>query len=208
MWCPEAPSRRSERFPMHPDRGEGLQVGLDSGTAPRVAPGDRQGGPHGRAMQGAGLRLTRTTPRAAPSGTPLNSASLFGTETMRARSGHIKFDKKVKWKNLVSSFRPLFLKFLEETQQLPEDMESVDVLIEENLRDLRNNRKPEGYNREGLMRMIFPISNEVEFYVYGRGKTIEVARVTEQLSRILQKYRLKHTIEWDRLKVLADKKDA
>ncbi len=73
---------------------------------------------------------------------------------MRARSGHIKFDKKVKWKNLVSSFRPLFLKFLEETQQLPEDMESVDVLIEENLRDLRNNRKPEGYNREGLMRMI------------------------------------------------------
>src|SRR5437867_10336297 len=199
---------RDHGRPMHPDRGEGLQVGLDSGTAPRVAPGDRQGGPHGRAMEGAGLRLTRTTPWAAPSGTALNSASLFGTETMRARSGHIKFDKKVKWKNLVSSFRPLFLKFLEETQQLPEDMESVDVLIEENLRDLRNNRKPEGYNREGLMRMIFPISNQVEFYVYGRGKTIEVARVTEQLSRILQKYRLKHTIEWDRLKVLADKKDA
>src|SRR5437879_13003194 len=80
-------------------------------------------------------------------------------------------------------------------------MESVDVLIEENLRDLRNNRKPEGYNREGLMRMIFPISNQVEFYLYGRGKTIEVARVTEQLSRILQKYHLKHTIEWDRLKI-------
>ncbi|OLE56500.1 MAG: hypothetical protein E6K07_05640 [Methanobacteriota archaeon] len=127
---------------------------------------------------------------------------------MRARSGHFKFDKKVKWKNLVSAFRPLFLKFLEETQQLPEDMESVDVLIEENLRDLRNNRKPEGYNREGLMRMIFPISNQVEFYLYGRGKTIEVARVTEQLSRILQKYHLKHTIEWDRLKIFADKKEA
>ena len=193
---------------MHADRGEGLQVGLDSGAAPGVAPGDRQGGPHGRAMEGAGLRLTWTTSGTASSGTPLNTACLFGTETMRARSGHIKFDKNVKWKNLVSSFRPLFLKFLEETQQLPEDMESVDVLIEENLRDLRNNRKPEGYNREGLMRMIFPISNQVEFYLYGRGKTIEVARVTEQLSRILQKYRLKHTIEWDRLKVLADKKES
>jgi len=34
---------------------------------------------------------------------------------VRARSGHIKFDKKVRWKNLVSAFRPLFLKFLEET---------------------------------------------------------------------------------------------
>jgi len=32
--------------------------------------------------------------------------------------------------------------------------------------------------------------------------------VTEQLSRILQKYRLKHTIEWDRLKIFADKKEA
>lgn len=126
---------------------------------------------------------------------------------MRARSGHIKFDKKVRWKQLLPAFRPLFLKFLEETQQLPEDMESVDVLIEENIRDLRNNRKPEGYNREGAMRMIFPISDQVEFYVYSRGKVLEVARVTEQLSRVLQKYRLKHTIQWDQLRSLADRKE-
>lgn len=126
---------------------------------------------------------------------------------MRARSGHIKFDKKVRWKNLVPAFKPVFLKFLEETQQLPEDMESVEVLVEENLRDLRLNRKPEGYNREGAMRMVFPISNEVEFYIYGRGKTVEVARVTEQVSRVLQKYRLKHTIEWDKLLLFADKKE-
>lgn len=126
---------------------------------------------------------------------------------MRARSGHIKFDKKVRWKNLVPAFKPMFLKFLEETQQLPEDMESVEVLVEENLRDLRLNRKPEGYNREGAMRMVFPISNEVEFYIYGRGKTVEVARVTEQVSHVLQKYRLKHTIEWDKLLLFADKKE-
>ena len=125
---------------------------------------------------------------------------------MRVRSGHFKFDRKVRWRNLVSAFRPMFLKFLEETQQLPEDPENVDVLIEENLRDLRKNRKPEGYNREGSMRMIFPISKNVEFYLYGRGKTIEVARVAEQLSRVLQKHRLKHTIEWDRLSLFAEKK--
>ncbi len=126
---------------------------------------------------------------------------------MRARSGHIKFDKKVRWKNLVPAFKPMFLKFLEETQQMPEDMESVEVLVEENLRDLRLNRKPEGYNREGAMRMVFPISPEVEFYIYGRGKTVEVARVTEQVSRVLQKYRLKHTIEWDKLRLFEDKKE-
>jgi len=125
---------------------------------------------------------------------------------MRARSGHFKFDRKVKWKNLVPAFRPLFLKFLEVTQQVPEDPEAVEVLIEENLRDLRKNRKPEGYNREGAMRLIFPISRAVEFYVYGRGKTIEVARVAEQLSRVLQKHRLKHTIEWDKLSLFAERK--
>lgn len=126
---------------------------------------------------------------------------------MRARSGHIKFDKKVRWKNLVPAFKPMFLKFLEETQQMPEDVESVEVLIEENLRDLRLNRKPEGYNREGAMRMVFPISDDVEFYIYGRGKTVEAARVTEQVSRVLQKYRLKHTIEWDRMRLFAEKKE-
>lgn len=125
---------------------------------------------------------------------------------MRARSGHIKFDKRVRWKNLVPAFRGMLLKFLEESQQVPEDAEAVEVLVEENLRDLRKNRKPEGYNRESAMRMVFPLSDEVELYIYGRGKTVEVARVTEQVSRVLQKYRLKHTIEWDRLRTFAEKR--
>ena len=191
---------------MDPDRREGLQVRLDPRATPRIAPRDRQGGPHGRAMEGRGLKCDARFSMDGVGGAPLSRAGL-GTDVMRARSGHVKFDKKVRWKNLVPAFRPLFLKFLEETQQLPDDMESIDVLIEENLRDLRNNRKPEGYNREGTMRMMFPISDRVEFYLYSRGKVLEVARVTEQLSRILQKYRLKHTIEWDQLSFLAEKKE-
>ena len=51
------------------------------------------------------------------SGVSLNSGRLIGTE-VRARSGHFKFDKKVKWKNLVTAFRPLFLKFLEKAGDL------------------------------------------------------------------------------------------
>jgi hypothetical protein len=100
----------------------------------------------------------------------------------------------------------MLLKFLEESQQLPEDPEIVEILVEENLRDLRKNRKPEGYNREGPMRLIFPISKHVEFYIYSRGKMVEVARVAEQLSRVLQKHRLKHTIEWDQLRLFAERK--
>ena len=122
------------------------------------------------------------------------------------RSGHIVFDRSVTWRKLVPVFRPLFLKFLEESEQMPQDPEILTVLLEENLRDLKANRKPEGYNREGSMRMIFPISEKVEFYVYSRTKPTDVVRVAEQLSRVLQKYRLRHGIEWDRLRAFAEEK--
>lgn len=124
---------------------------------------------------------------------------------MKTRSGHIKFDRKVRWKALVPAFRPMFLKFLEETGQMPMEQEILDVLLEENLRDLKQSRKPEGYNREGVMRLIFPISDRVELYIYSRTRTTEVARVTESLSRVLQRYKLKHTVEWDRLTLFQSK---
>jgi len=125
---------------------------------------------------------------------------------MRAHSGHFRFDRAVTWKKMLPAFRPLFTKFLEDSEQMPPDPEILAVLLEENLRDLRENRKPEGYNREGSMRMIFPISKNVEFYVYSKTKTTEVGRVVEALSRVLQKYRLKHSVEWDKLTAFQDKK--
>ena len=128
---------------------------------------------------------------------------------MKVRSGHIVFDRKVTYKQLLPAFRSMFLKFLEETQQLPEDPESLGVLVEENLRDLRRGRKPEGYNREGAMRLIFPITDKrIEMYVYSKTRTADVPRVIEMLSRMLQKARLKHTIEWDKLVLYQEKKDA
>ena len=125
---------------------------------------------------------------------------------MRAHSGHVRLDRSVTWRKLLPAFRPLLTRFLEESGQMPQDPEILAVLLEENLRDLRENRKPEGFNREGTMRMIFPISRNVEFYVYSKTKTTEVGRVVEQLSRVLQKYRLKHAVDWDKLTVFQDKK--
>ncbi|TLZ70865.1 MAG: hypothetical protein E6K10_06825 [Methanobacteriota archaeon] len=125
---------------------------------------------------------------------------------MRAHSGHVRFDRSVTWRKLLPAFRPLFMRFLEESGQVPTDPEVLAVLLEENLRDLRENRKPEGYNRDNAMRMIFPISKNVEFYVYSKTKTTEVGRVVEQLSRVLQKYRLKHSVDWDKLTAFQDKK--
>lgn len=126
---------------------------------------------------------------------------------MKVRSGHIVFDRKATYKQLLPVFRSMFLKFLEETQQLPEDPESLDVLLEENLRDLRRGRKPEGYNREGNMRLIFPIAEKrIEMYVYSKTRTADVPRVVEMMSRMLQKAKLKHTVEWDKLTLYQEKK--
>src|SRR4030067_1492322 len=91
---------------------------------------------------------------------------------MKVRSGHIVFDRKVTYKQLLPVFRPMFLKFLEETQQIPEDPEILDVLLEENLRDLRQGRKPEGYNREGAMRLLFPLTvKRIEMYEDSKRRT-------------------------------------
>jgi len=126
---------------------------------------------------------------------------------MKVRSGHIRFDRKVQYKNLHNVFKAIFLRFLEESAQLPQDPEVLAVLLEENLMDLRQNRKPEGFNREGPMRLVFPITDgPVEFYIYGRGKTVEVARVVDSVSRVLAKHRLKHTVEWDRMVLYRDEK--
>jgi hypothetical protein len=119
---------------------------------------------------------------------------------MKTRSGHIIFPKKIKYSDLAPVFKDLLTKFLTETGQTPEDKEILKLFIEENTMELKKNKKPEGYNRNGApMRLIFPISDKVEFYVYGGGKSLEIMRVTELLSRILTKKRLKHEVKWDKL---------
>ena len=119
---------------------------------------------------------------------------------MKTRSGHIIFPKKVQYKDLVPVFRDVLTKFLSETDQMPEDKEILNLFIEENAMELRSNRKPEGYNRNGAqILLIFPISDRVEFFIYGGGKSLEIMRVTELLSRILTKKRLKHEVKWDKL---------
>ena len=76
---------------------------------------------------------------------------------MKVRSGHIQFEKGVKYKDLLPVYKELYMKFLRETGQLPEEEEVTNMLIKENMIDLEKGKKPEGYNRQGRMRMIFPI---------------------------------------------------
>ncbi len=132
---------------------------------------------------------------------------------MKVRSGHIKFEKGVKYKDLLPIYEELYLKFLKETGQMPEEEEITSMLINENMLDLEKGKKPEGYNRQGRMRMIFPImekgAREIEMYIYGHyhsAKSLEVARVTESVSRFLKDKGFENDVDWDKMLIHKYKK--
>jgi len=119
---------------------------------------------------------------------------------MKAETGHIIFKEKFKYKDLEDVFDDVMKAFLEETDQKPEDDEILQMFLRINMMDIEKNRKPEGYNRRGRMKMVFPLrKTKKEFYIRADSKTTEVVRVTERLIKILKKGGIPHTVEWDKL---------
>lgn len=120
---------------------------------------------------------------------------------MIVRSGHIVFPKKIKYKDLAKVFPDLMRLFLKESGQMPEEESLVRILIRSNVLDLQANRKPEGYNRDNKLRLVFPINKdgEVSFYVYRSTRSEEVARLTEILSGFLKQKGIPHKLEWDKM---------
>ena len=106
------------------------------------------------------------------------------------------FASGFRYRALKEVFPELLTTFLQETDQMPEEKEIIDMFIELNMRDIRANKKPEGYNRKGRMRMIFPIGKK-EMFLAGNSSSTEVVRVTEKISKMLQKKGIKNTLEWE-----------
>ncbi|MFP4170063.1 MAG: hypothetical protein ACLFUV_03460 [Methanomassiliicoccales archaeon] len=117
---------------------------------------------------------------------------------MKATSGHLVLDEGVDYRDLVDVFPQVLSTFLKETDQEPDDEEVLQMFIYLNLRELEKNEKPEGYNRKGRMRLIFPFHRK-EFYVRGNSKSNEVVRVAEKISRLLSGASVEHKLEWNRL---------
>jgi hypothetical protein len=119
---------------------------------------------------------------------------------MKTESAHIIFKEKFKYKDLSEVFEELLKAFLEETDQVPEDDEVLQMFLRINMMDIENNRKPEGYNRRGRMKMVFPLGRaKKEFYIRADSKTTEVVRISERLGKILKKGGIPHVIEYDKL---------
>lgn len=119
---------------------------------------------------------------------------------MIARSGHILFPPKVKYRDLAPVFPEILRIFLEEANQVPEEREITSMVLRRNMTDLLRNRKPEGYNRGNRLRLIFPVNGGgVGFYIYRSSRSEEVVKVIESISRLLKMKRIPHKVEWDRM---------
>ncbi len=127
------------------------------------------------------------------------------TPPVKARSGHILLEPKRSYKDLVRVYPDIHRKVVEANRPFVKDTEPMlpEVLLEENLRDLRGNRKPVGYNRQDTfgLRLIFPIADErrAEFYFSKPARCQEIVQITEQVSVLLKRRGIRHTVEYDRL---------
>jgi len=122
---------------------------------------------------------------------------------MKAETGHIVFKEKFKYKDLQDCFEDVLKAFLDETDQMPDEDEILQMFMRINMMDIEKNRKPEGYNRRGRMKLVFPLTKgRRQFYLRADSKTTEVVRITERLSKMLKKAGIPHTLEWDKLQII------
>lgn len=124
----------------------------------------------------------------------------------------IRFDEDIEYEDLAPIFTELYTFFMEITDQYPEDDDEgyMEMLIRQNLKDLKNNKKPIGHNREARYRMIFPLEREdVEFFLYPRipEDESEIEDITAEVSEFLDDKGLEHEIIWDQMEYLMEEKD-
>ncbi|MDR1954376.1 MAG: hypothetical protein LBP82_00265 [Candidatus Methanoplasma sp.] len=103
---------------------------------------------------------------------------------MKVFSTHFVLKGKSDYKDLAPVFPEILRALLIEIGQMPEEEEIFQMFVEMNMADIERNRKPEGYNRKGKMRLIFPIDRK-EFYLKTYSKTTDMSRMAELISSFL-----------------------
>ncbi len=127
---------------------------------------------------------------------------------MKAFTGHIVLSERYSYKNLTEVYPDIHRKVIEAgaSTATQEDPSVVDLLLDDNIRAMKADKKPAGINRFDLggVRLIFPIreDGQVEFYISKHSRCPEVVGLTESISSILKKAGLKHTTLYDRSPML------
>lgn len=110
--------------------------------------------------------------------------SLNIPNVMKVYSVHFILKGRSDYKDLEPVFPEIMKMFLDEIGQTPEEEELLQMLIELNMIDIRQNRKPEGYNRKGKIRLVFPMDRK-EFYIKTYTKGTDLNRIADNIAGIL-----------------------
>ena len=118
---------------------------------------------------------------------------------MKNWSGHILFSDDFQWKDLEKVFPDLWETVVSETKQNQEEAQYDQVSLELNLHEIRKNKKPFGYFKDGSkFRMIFP-EGKKQMIVYRGTLTEELHDLMEKLSKVLKAKKIKFTLEYDQM---------
>ncbi len=115
---------------------------------------------------------------------------------MKVYSTHFVLKGKASYKDLAPVFPQILEVLLDKIDQLPEEEEIMQMYITQNMDDLLKDRKPEGYNRKGKIRLIFPIGSK-EFYLKSYNKNTDLLTVSDKISEILKEAGIKFETRQD-----------
>ncbi len=118
---------------------------------------------------------------------------------MKNWSGHIYFDDDFEWKNLDRAFPDIWDTVTRETKQNQEEAQYDTLYLELNRDELRKNKKPIGYTKEGAkFRMVFPLDKK-ELIIYRGMMSDDIKDITEKIAKILKNKKIRNSVEFDRM---------
>jgi hypothetical protein len=114
-------------------------------------------------------------------------------------SGHIYFANDFNWKDLGRAFLDIWDIFSSETKQNQEEAQYDQISLELNLLELKKNKKPIGYIKDGAkFRLVFP-RNRKEIIVFKGIMSEDIAEITESVSKILKEKKIKNKVAYDKM---------
>jgi hypothetical protein len=100
------------------------------------------------------------------------------------------------YKDLAPVFPDILKSVLIQADQVPEE-EEFTMILNLNMDDLEQNRKPEGYIRKARVRIVFPMDRK-EFYVQSYSpKHVDLDKVKNSVSMILSDASVKFDVSED-----------
>lgn len=118
---------------------------------------------------------------------------------MKNFSGHIIFSDKFQWRELEQPFPEIWEIVSNQTKQNSEELQLDQLDLYLNLEEIRKNKKPFGYIREGARyRMTFPIDRK-EMILFRGVVTEDLKDVVERVSKVLRDRKIKFSVDYDKM---------